>query len=117
MKKLFFAIIIFFLSIVPANAFTPPAGCTADAYLTRNNGFGTITIDYFKGSTYSCSETLSKTYEGVTIQAAPLTSLPKNMETINEEFTLNLSQIVSFFAGVLAITAFCMGVNGGRGAT
>jgi hypothetical protein len=109
-------LLIFSFSINNAYAITPPAGCTADGYLTRDNGFGTITIDYYQGKNFACTENLSKNYLGSTIQRAPLTAITdySELSEILDNFKNNFSSIISFFAGTLAIISFIMGVNGGK---
>jgi len=109
-------LIILSFAVNKAEAITPPDGCTADGYLTRDNGLGTITIDYYQGKNFSCSENLSKNYLGSTIQRAPLTAITDYTELseILNNFQLGFSSIISFFAGVLAIMGFILGVNGGK---
>lgn len=124
LKKIYFIylfafIFLFMFLLCESQAITPPDGCVADSYLTYDNGSGSIIADYYQGNIYSCSQALSKNYLGITIENAPLSSIFD--DTVFQELTekidsfqLNLSSIISFFAGVLSICAFVMGVNGGR---
>lgn len=116
MKKI---IVICFLAslfvAVDCHAFYKPAcASAADAYLTSSDGIGTVIIDYYSGLNFLCSSELSKKYVAITIERKPYTQIIKENTEIYDEFTENLSSIISFFAGVLAMMGFILGMKGGR---
>ena len=115
MKKII--IICFFTMMISANAYAlnkPACAVSADSYLTRQDGIGGIIIDYYNGISFLCSAQLSKSYFGITIERKPYTQIIKENTETYDEFTANLSKIISFFAGVLAMMGFILGVKGGR---
>lgn len=100
---------------VDCHAFYKPAcASAADAYLTRSGGLGAVIVDYYNGLSFLCSSELSKKYVAVTIERKPYTQIIKENTEIYDEFTENLSSIISFFAGVLAMMGFILGIKGGR---
>jgi len=105
-----------------AFALAPPDGCNADSYLVAPNasdpnGYMTV-VFYSQGAVACVSNYPTDPVWSPYIYGVGLTPLADQTEIKKQDlidFQTNLSSIISFFAGVLAITAFIMGTRGGGG--
>lgn len=104
----FIAIIILIFTNGAEAAFNPPAGCTANAYLTRDNGLGTITIDFYYNENYACSQALSKNYLGDTVQRAPFTIIPSDQSDLQQT---TLQYIMYIGVAMLSLMALFVGIS------
>ena len=105
MKKtiiIVFLFLILFCASPSVNAWVPPAGCVADSWvMVKNMSNNYSDIVFFVNNVAVCSYSIggSSGYE---------------MTTAGKVDTNEMSTTVSFFAGLLALTAFIAGVNGGK---
>ena len=114
MKKtiiiVFFFLILFYGSTCIAG-WVAPVGCKYDSWIMTNDsitqGEGGIYITFFNENEVACYSQL------VNIDGSPLL-LNGGQTIVASEFKDSTSLVASFFAGLLAITAFVVGVNGGK---
>lgn len=112
MKKIiivFLFILIFFCGSEFAFAWTPPDNCSADSWVMIHDNSSAY-VNFFLGSDYACSRILKQ--GGNDIVWGGNGFIFDSSGKINKN---EMSTTVSFFAGLLAITAFIAGVNGGKG--
>lgn len=108
MKKIIITVFLFlilFCGSTSVDAWVPPAGCVADSWIVTRSSTSAY-VSFFSGSTYACYLTLGGYGDW---WAGDFVFASSGKVDTNE-----MSTTVSFFAGLLALTAFIAGVNGGK---
>jgi len=109
--KQIFVFVMALLSLLSVTAyaeFTPP--CEANAYIARCNINGDIEVDYYSGSQYQCTETLSKNYSAGCPDDTGYTILTDSELVTVIEYTNELLKIGFYFA--IAVTVAGVFISG-----
>lgn len=116
MKKVIILVAFFSIFFVgsEANAFNPPVGCDADSWILMRDPMNVKEfVTFFKSDVFVCSTDLHDAVGG-SIDWFSSNYVFHSSGIVGSNFK-DLSSIMSFFAGLLAVSGFVAGVHGGKG--